>query len=145
MDKTFWQSIIDNDYTVPPGYSIETLTPGLLSLLGSPDHDLREGPAYAILDAWIHRGNYSRPDLWNMATQLLHNLTVGLGEQHSDTIFLRSFSLLILSEIVYYDLTHAVLEETDRYGRGVRSALFVFSGLGKEANRGDACHRHGSF
>src|SRR5690349_9106550 len=91
MDKTFWQNIIDNDYAVPPGHPITALTPELLSLLGSPNPDLREGPAYAILDAWIHRGNYSHTDLWNMATQLLHNLTVGLGEQDSDTIFLRSF------------------------------------------------------
>lgn len=113
MDKTFWQSIIDNEYAVPVGYSVSTLTPELLSYLGSPDPELREGSAYAILDAWIHGNYYSHTELWEMAVQLLHNLTIGLGEQQSDTIFWRSFSLLILAEIVYHDLTHPALKEVE--------------------------------
>lgn len=113
MNRTFWQSIIDNEYIVPTGYSVAALTPELLSYLGSPDAELREGPAYAILDAWIHRGYYSHAELWEMATQLLHNLTIGLGEQQSDTIFWRSFSLLILTEIIYHDLTHPTLSATE--------------------------------
>jgi hypothetical protein len=43
----------------------------------------------------------------------LNNLTIGLGERQSDTIFLRSFSLPILSEIVYHDLTHLTLSESE--------------------------------
>lgn len=113
MDKTFWQSIMDNEYAVPMGYSVAALTAELLSYLGSPDPELRERPAYAILDAWIHRGYYSHAELWAMATQLLHHLTIGLGEQQSDTIFWRSFSLLILTEIIYHDLTHPTLSTTE--------------------------------
>ena len=52
-------------------------------------------------------------ELWEMATQLLHNLTIGLGEQQSETIFWRSFSLLILTEIIYHDLTHPTLSATE--------------------------------
>ncbi len=113
MDKTFWQSIMDNEYAVPPDFSVETLTAELLTYLGSTDPELREGPAYAILDAWIHQGYYSHAELWEMATQLLHNLSIGLGEQQSDTVFRRAFSLLILTEIVYHDLLHPTLKETE--------------------------------
>jgi hypothetical protein len=113
MDKMFWQSIKDNDYAVPPHSSVETLTSELLSYLGSPDPEFREGFAYTILDAWLHLGYYSHTELWEMATQLLHNLTIGLSEQQSDTVFLRSFSLLILAEIVYYDLHHPTLEAAE--------------------------------
>jgi hypothetical protein len=45
-------------------------------------------------------------ELWDIANHLLQNLSVGLGEQQSDTVFLRSFSILILTEIIYFDLTH---------------------------------------
>lgn len=113
MDKTFWQSIIDNEYAIPVGFSVQALTSEFLSYVRSVDPELREGPAYAILDAWIHRDYYSHPDSWKMATQLLHFLTIGLGEQQSDTIFGRSFSLLILTEIVYHDLTHPTLWEVE--------------------------------
>jgi hypothetical protein len=113
MDKTFWQSIMDNDYAVPVGYSVAALTAELISYLGSPDPELREGPAYAILDTWIHRDSYSHEDLWEMVTQLLHNLTIGLGEQPSDTIFWRSFSLLILTEIIYHELTHPTFSTSE--------------------------------
>jgi hypothetical protein len=113
MDKTFWQSIIGNDYVVPIGYSVAVLTPELLSYLGSPSSELREEIAYALLDAWIHRDYYSHAELWEIAIHLLHNLTIGLGERQSDTIFLRSFSLLILSEIVHYDLSHLTLSGSE--------------------------------
>ncbi|MEO8954461.1 MAG: DUF2785 domain-containing protein [Ktedonobacteraceae bacterium] len=113
MDKMFWQSIIDNEYAIPPEASVAALTPELLSYLGSVDPELREETTYAILDAWIHRGYYSHAELWKIATRLLHHLTIGLGEQQSDTIFWRSFSLLILTEIIYHDLTHPTLSEIE--------------------------------
>jgi hypothetical protein len=113
MDKKFWQSIITNEYAVPMGFAVATLTPELLSYLGSPDPDLRDETAYTILGAWINRGYYSHMELWEMAIVLLNNLTIGLGEQQSDTIFLRSFSLLVLTEIVYNDLTHPSLSESE--------------------------------
>lgn len=113
MDKAFWQSIIDNEYVIPSDLEIQAATSELLSYLGSADSELREGTAYTILDAWIHQDYYSHADLWKMISQLLHHLTVGLGEQQSDTIFRRSFSLLILAEIVYHDLTHPTLSETE--------------------------------
>lgn len=113
MDKTFWQRIISNENAVPIGYTVAALTPELLSYLGSPDPELRDETAYTILDAWINRGYYSHADLWEIAIALLNNLTIGLGEQLSDTIFLRSFSILILTEIVYNDLTHPSLSEIE--------------------------------
>jgi hypothetical protein len=40
MDKAFWQNIIDNEYAVPIGYSVATLT-----------SELREEIAYTTLGA----------------------------------------------------------------------------------------------
>lgn len=111
MEKQFWQSIVESEYMLPQNYSLSSLTSELLSLPVSLDPEMRQGPAYSILDTWIHRGYYSHAQLWQTATQLLHNLTVGLGEQETDSVFLRSFSLLILSEIIYYDLTSPTLDK----------------------------------
>lgn len=113
MDKAFWYTIIENEYAVPAGYSVATLTPELLSLLGSIDPQLREKPAYEILTHWVDLGHYTHTDQWKMVTQLLHNLTTGLGTQQDDTVFLRSFSVLILTEIVYYDLTHPAFSASE--------------------------------
>ena len=104
MNKTFWQSIKEHDYAVPTGFSVKALTPELLSYLGSLDFELRDDFAYRILIEWFDRGHYSHADLWEMATLMLHNLTSGLGEHKDDTVLLRSYSVLILMEIVYYDV-----------------------------------------
>lgn len=125
MNKAFWQSIMDSNYVVPTGYSVAALTLELLSYLGSPDPELREGPAYSILDAWIQREYYSPADLWEMAIKLLHNLSRGLGEQKNDTVFWRSFSLLILTEIVYHDLSQPALSES-QVGQLLEQALAYF-------------------
>ena len=108
-DKQFWQSIIDTDYTLPKGASQSTLTTELLSYLASPDPQVREIFAYSILDAWIHRDCYSPAELGEMVTQLLRNLLIGLGESRGDSAFQRSSSLLILTEILYHDLTKPAL------------------------------------
>lgn len=113
MDKAFWQNIIDNECAIPTGESIMHLTAELLSYLESSDTELREGPVYTILAKWLKQGSYSHAELWEMATQLLRNLAIGLGKQQDDTIFLRSFSALILSEIVENDLIHLMLSETE--------------------------------
>lgn len=106
MDKAFWQNIKAHDFAVPAGYSMTDLTSELLSYLGSTDPDLRERAAYRILLEWIDRDSYSHAELWEMAVRLGHNLTIGLGAHDDDTVFLRAYSSLILTEIVYYDLIH---------------------------------------
>lgn len=113
MDKAFWQSIKDGEYRIPAGHSVAALTPELLGYLGSTDPDLREDAAYQILMEWIDRGSYSHTEMWEMATRMLRNLTVGLGEQGDDTVFLRAYSSLILTELVYFDLTHPHFAEAE--------------------------------
>jgi hypothetical protein len=38
-----------------------------------------------------------------MGSQMAHNLTVGIGESGTDTVFLRAFSVLILATVVFRD------------------------------------------
>jgi hypothetical protein len=103
MDAVFWQTIRDNDYAVPEDCEPADLTPELVGYLGSTNPVLRDSYAYAIMGYWIERGVYDDDELRGLAMQLVSNLAVGLGEQGSDTIFLRAFSALVLSEIVSRD------------------------------------------
>src|SRR5262245_41856238 len=97
VDKAFWQSIVESDYTLPPDYTVADLTPELVEFLGSTDIDVRDPFGYMILAHWMIRDRrYSPTDLRNLAVQLVQNLTVGLGEKDTDSVFLRSFSILML-------------------------------------------------
>ncbi len=72
MEKTFWQAIVEADYALPPGHSIEESTPELLSYLGSTYPVLSDEFAYPILDSWIERGYYSSNELRNIGAQMVH-------------------------------------------------------------------------
>ncbi len=111
MDKAFWHSIVTNDYAIPSEPSLASMTAELLQYLGSTDSELRDELAYPILERWIDTGRYPPGELRSMARQLAHNLTVDLGEQESDTGFLRAFSILTLVDIVYADIEHPYLDE----------------------------------
>jgi hypothetical protein len=111
MDNAFWQAILDADGAVPEGYSVAQLTPELLALLGSTDPFLRDGVAYTTLATWLKRGHYAPAEVWNMAERLAANLLARLGEQSDDSVFLRSFSALMLAEIVYRDNKSLFLDE----------------------------------
>lgn len=127
MDKASWQAIVDANYAIPQNQSVETLTSELLSYLGSTDFDLRDVFGYPILAEWIGKGYYSSNQLRVMIEQLTSNLKVGLGEQGTDTVFLRAFSALVLAEIVYYDLQHPFLEEAE-VRKLLQEAVTYFSG-----------------
>lgn len=110
MDKIFWQDIVNNDYTLPSQQSVASLTLELLTNLGSTNPERREQSA-TILEKWFNRGYYTPAELSDIIAQLSNNLTLGVGEQGTDTVLLRSFSALTLAEIVYYDYEHPFLTE----------------------------------
>lgn len=103
MDRQFWRSIQENDYTVPEGHTVKSLTPALLDSLGSTDPELRDDLAYAILVEWVERDLYTSDDFRQLIAALGANLESGIGETETDSVFLRAFSVLALAIIVYYD------------------------------------------
>jgi hypothetical protein len=111
MDKAFWQSILDADEAVPEGRTVAELRPELLALLGSTDSELRDGVGYMLLETWLARQHYTPAEVSAMAERLATNLKVGLGERASDSVFGRSFSALVLAEIVHRDNKGALLDQ----------------------------------
>lgn len=103
MDTLFWQQICENDYAVPDGCDAADLTPELVSFLGSPDPTIRDTFGYTILGYWIERGVYSHDEMRGLAMQMVMNLSVGLDEPGTDSVFLRAFSALVLADIINRD------------------------------------------
>lgn len=110
MDRSFWRVIANDENALPQGEWVAELTPELLGWLSSTDAELRDEFAYRILAAWIDRDQYKPDELRSVAMQMTANLLVGLGESGTDTVFLRSYSALVLMEIVAYDNANPFLE-----------------------------------
>ncbi|MCD4685845.1 MAG: DUF2785 domain-containing protein [Anaerolineae bacterium] len=104
MEKAFWQGIIANEFAVPGGHTAFALTEAhLLGYLGSTDPELRDEFGYGIFVKWLIAGHYTPEQLQTLRVRMLANLTAGLGEQDTETVFLRAFSILLLAAIAYYD------------------------------------------
>lgn len=109
-DHAFWQTLIQRGYAVPDDKSAADLTPHLLELLGSPDPTLRDGVAYEVLANWIIEKQLYTPDeLRDLLLPLKANLLDGIGEVGRASVLKRSFSVLVLSLIAYYDVHHPFL------------------------------------
>ncbi len=102
MNREEIQSIVDSNFAIPSGRDLALLTGDLLPLLGSTDSHLREG-TLEILGHWGEAGRYTDAELRAIGRRMADNLTVGLGESGTDSVFLRSFSALILEMVVQED------------------------------------------
>lgn len=103
MDKQFWQEVILDDCEPPDEFSLDELTEELFSYLCDPDPDLRDDIGYVVYANWLEMGLYDQDEINEHIDILFANAGKSIGESESDSIFLRSFSILFLSEIVHND------------------------------------------
>lgn len=105
MDSAFLQIIIENNYKLPKEYTVAEITPQLISNLGSTQSDVRE-TSYIVLCDLINAGvgaNYSPEQLREIGKQMAQNLTYGIGEKETDSVFVRAFSMLVLDKVIAVD------------------------------------------
>lgn len=102
MVSAFWQQVLSDGLTVPSQRSIGDLTVELTEMLGNPDPQVRDGLAFPALATWIGRGVYD--DLLpGLGDGMAVGLAQGLGETGTDSVFIRSFSALVLAECIDRD------------------------------------------
>lgn len=111
MDKDFWISIANNDYKIPDGYTREELRNALFGYLGDTDPELRDDIAYIVYANFLKREIFSKEEVNSHVNELLFNLEKGIGDTESDSVFLRTFSVLFLAEIVHNDNKKPLLDE----------------------------------
>jgi hypothetical protein len=97
--SAFWQRVVADGLRVPEDRPLGDMTAELTSMLGSTNPELRDGIAYPTLATWIGRGVYD--DLLSgLGDGMVAGLAVGLGENGTDTVFRRAFSVLVLAECI---------------------------------------------
>lgn len=97
-----WQRVSAADFRVPTDRPLADLTAELTELLGSPDPKLRDEVALEVICTWVERGVYD--DLLpGLGDGIATGLLTGVGETGTDSVFRRSFSALVLADIIARD------------------------------------------
>jgi hypothetical protein len=104
MSSTFWEQVMAGGLKVPADRPLADLTSELTTMLGDPDPAVRDGIAYPTLATWVGEGVYDDL-LEGLGDGMATGLAVGLGEDGTDSVFRRSFSVLILAECIERDNT----------------------------------------
>jgi hypothetical protein len=105
MNVSFLETILENDGAVPACHSVAALTTVVMEQLGSTSMNIRE-TSYGVLCIWVNKGPgvyYTADELRNIGRQVAKNLKVGIGEQGTDTVFRRAFSVLVLDKVIDVD------------------------------------------
>jgi hypothetical protein len=123
--REFWRDLPGSDFAVPAGSSVAALTPVLLTLLGSADAELRDEVAYYTLATWIERDHYGAEQMRDIAHQLAANFAVGIGDSGTPSVLLRSFSALLLTEVVARDADVEFLDATELHQLLDRSLVYL--------------------
>lgn len=95
MPASYWKQVQSAGLAVPSDRPLDDLTAELTRMLGDTDPETRDGTAFPTLAAWIGRGVYDDL-LAGLGDGMAAGLGVGLGERDTDSVFRRSFSVLIL-------------------------------------------------
>jgi hypothetical protein len=102
MSTAYWQQVAAAEMKVPLDRPLADLTAELTTMLGSTDPVERDQIAYPILATWISEGVYDDL-LAGLGDGMAAGLTRGLGEEETDSVFRRSFSVLVLAECIERD------------------------------------------
>jgi hypothetical protein len=104
MELTIEQikTITENNFQISSVSSLMEMTPLMIEKLGSIDSDIREG-CLEILYTWIMNGEYDNKTLISLGNQLISLTHMGLGQELSDSVFLRAFAALEVTGILFFD------------------------------------------
>ena len=126
MTTAYWQQVRSAEMKVPTDRPLPDLTAELTTMLGSPDPVDRDEFAYPILATWISEGVYDDL-LAGLGDGMVAGLSVGLGEDGTDTVFRRSFSALILGACIERDNARHLLPGAKILEWGDRAATWFLT------------------
>lgn len=124
-DVAFWRAIARDHFTPAPNTTAATLSDELVDMLASPDPEQRDDIAYSTLANWIYQQKLlDAAALRPIVDRLLANLTRGVGERDTATVFGRSFSALVLSVVIARDNADRLLDAVA--WRAIETAAFAY-------------------
>lgn len=104
--KTLLKDIIANDYAPPKGVNLLELALEMVEHLGSPDAELRDELIYTTFVKWIMRQKqFDGDELRQILNRISddEHLFFKIGEANTDSVLLRSFSMLLWPPILIRD------------------------------------------
>ena len=102
VSEAYWQAVMQSGREVPVDRSLDELTVELVEMLGHQNPRLREDLAYPLLTTWITQGVYD--DLLSgLGDGIIPGLRYGLGHDGDVSVIRRSYSALMLAEIIGRD------------------------------------------
>lgn len=109
-------AIVENDYQQTE--DAFPLAEAMLARVGDTDPELRDTLIYGVFIRWIIRDVFSTSELLAISAILRDedHLTLGLGESGSDSVFTRSFSMLLLTGLVYRHRSQPLYARKDLLG-----------------------------
>ena len=108
----FWRQLKLRSYQLGPAEAALPLALEATTLLGATDPELRDGIAYEAFVTWVYQQQKFTPEeLDQLLGVLSHNALQGLGHAEDDSLFLRSFSVLVLSVLAAEDLRKPFLND----------------------------------
>ncbi len=116
-DKQFLQAIVDNNNHIPDDIDYFLFLEALLQNFASTDPQLRDNLTYSVLaHAIIDQDSQQKLTTSQVEDLLLtcieeDHLFYHIGEAGTDTVFMRSFSLLIIAAILFADAKTPRLSE----------------------------------
>jgi hypothetical protein len=127
-DKEFLRAIVAKGYQLPQNTNAFVFAQALLENFLSPDEELRDELSYMILaSAIIDKGHLTKQQLEHILSTVLNDdhLFYHIGETENDTVFMRSFSNLIVAAILYIDAKEPTISEPAV--QEARAALFRYA------------------
>lgn len=122
-DTAYWHAVIENDFAPPGDVPLPSLLRELSGYLSLPDPELRDGIGYRVLTQWLYVQDRVPLKLRReLAAEWRENLSMGIGDAGTDSVFLRSFSALMLSVAVALDNQSPWLDAGE-FDRLLESAL----------------------
>jgi hypothetical protein len=109
------REIAADNYKAPTRPELYPLVLAMGIYTGSPDPELRDDLIYTTMATWIERDVFEPKDLQEILMVSLNeqHLFHGLGEKETDTVFTRTFSMLIVAAVLNAHRRHPFLPDSE--------------------------------
>ncbi|MCM3700502.1 DUF2785 domain-containing protein [Paenibacillus macerans] len=107
--------IRENNYRAPSSPPVFDFTLSMMDHIGAPDPFLRDELIYMTLQHWVTQGMYTHDQLLQLLHICLdkHHLFCKIGEKGTESVFTRSFSVLLIPLILFADRQQPFLSGGD--------------------------------
>jgi len=122
----------ENGFVVPAGVDVDGLIKDMLGYIGHVDAELRDRLIYSAFNTWVDSGLLGAARMrWVLAACLDEgHIFYGIGEAGTDSVFVRSFSMLVVS--LAFHVQEATPFMTAQEVAAVREALLRYVALEKD-------------